>query len=250
MIEFGKTLRLAREAKGYTISQIAEMTRMIHQVVEDLENENFSRIAAPIYGRGFVKLYCEAVGIDSKALVDEFMAIYNGQRELGIKEREIKPSPSAPLPEGPKELAPGDETVEAPPVRTAIGTAVPKVEAAPPFSPPPTPDAVGGNLPTTQESTPAEGGASRFARYASPLREMNMPSFSIPPAAWRIASLAVVALIILYLLFAGLKALYNATTSSGENPAGAETAEAAAETAESAANQNRTPAKVDPLYID
>ena len=65
MIEFGKTLRAAREAKGYTVSQLAEATRLMHQVVEDLENENFTRIPAPIYGRGFVKLYCEAVGLDS-----------------------------------------------------------------------------------------------------------------------------------------------------------------------------------------
>ena len=80
MIEFGKTLRLAREAKGYTVSQLAEMTRMIHQTIEDLENENFTRIAAPIYGRGFVKLYCEAVGLDPKPMIAEFMEIFSGNR--------------------------------------------------------------------------------------------------------------------------------------------------------------------------
>jgi transcriptional regulator with XRE-family HTH domain len=93
MIEFGKTLRLAREAKGYTVSQLAEITRMIHQTIEDLENENFTRIAAPIYGRGFVKLYCEAVGLDPKPMVAEFMEIFSGNRELGIKERIPTPEP-------------------------------------------------------------------------------------------------------------------------------------------------------------
>ena len=85
MIEFGKTLRLAREAKGYSVSQLAEATRMINQTIEDLENENFTRIAAPIYGRGFVKLYCEEVGLDPKPMIAEFMEIFNGNRELGIK---------------------------------------------------------------------------------------------------------------------------------------------------------------------
>ena len=63
MIEFGKTLRSAREAKGYTASQVAEMTHIKPSVLDGLENEDFSMIAAPIYGRGFVKLYCEAVGL-------------------------------------------------------------------------------------------------------------------------------------------------------------------------------------------
>ena len=69
MIEFGATLRAAREAKGYTIAQIAEATHMAPSTVEDLEKEDFSRIAAPIYGRGFVKLYCETVGLDTKQFV-------------------------------------------------------------------------------------------------------------------------------------------------------------------------------------
>ncbi|MCR5752694.1 MAG: helix-turn-helix domain-containing protein [Kiritimatiellae bacterium] len=104
MIEFGKTLREAREAKGYTITQIADATRMMSSIVEGLENEDFSRIAAPIYGRGFVKLYCEAVGLDPKPLVAEFTEIYNGNREPSIRERKplaaaapaVQPEPVAP----------------------------------------------------------------------------------------------------------------------------------------------------------
>ena len=80
MMEFGKTLRTAREAKGLTTGQIAERTHMMVQVVEGLENEDFSKIVAPIYGRGFVKLYCETVGLEPKPLVDAFMEIYSGGR--------------------------------------------------------------------------------------------------------------------------------------------------------------------------
>ena len=100
MIEFGKALRQAREAKGYTIAQVAEMTRMAPKTVTDLENENFSHIAAPIYGRGFVKLYCEALGLEAKPFVDEFMAIYSGEKDVGIRERTLLETP-APEPEPP-----------------------------------------------------------------------------------------------------------------------------------------------------
>ena len=37
MIEFGRTLRVAREAKGSTIAQITEMTHMAPLTVEALE---------------------------------------------------------------------------------------------------------------------------------------------------------------------------------------------------------------------
>ena len=89
MMTFGKSLREAREAKGLTIAQVAETTHMTPGTVAELENEDFSRIAAPIYGRGFVKLYCSAVGLDPKPFLDEFMEILNGNRDTIIRERSV-----------------------------------------------------------------------------------------------------------------------------------------------------------------
>lgn len=78
MIEFGKSLKAARETKGLTVSQLAEATHILTQIVEGLENEDFTKIVAPIYGRGFVKLYCEAVGLEPKPFIEQFMFLYNG----------------------------------------------------------------------------------------------------------------------------------------------------------------------------
>lgn len=106
-MDLGYTLRKAREDKGLSTSEIAQRTHMLVQQVEALEKEDFSKIAAPIYGRGFVKLYCEAVGIlDPKPFVDEFMEIYSGNRPATIRMRqtasetipEIKPTPNEPVP--------------------------------------------------------------------------------------------------------------------------------------------------------
>ncbi|MBO7684024.1 MAG: helix-turn-helix domain-containing protein, partial [Kiritimatiellae bacterium] len=98
MIEFGESLRQAREARGYTVAQLAETTRMAPKTVTELESENFSHIAAPIYGRGFVKLYCEAVGLEAKPFIDEFMAIYRGERDVGIRERDVREAPTTEAP--------------------------------------------------------------------------------------------------------------------------------------------------------
>ncbi len=264
MIEFGKTLRLAREAKGYTVSQLAEMTRMIHQTIEDLENENFTRIAAPIYGRGFVKLYCEAVGLDPKPMIAEFMEIFSGNRELGIKERVPAPEPklnsepetvSAPestdemeliseikpeiKPVETEETASLPEPVSEEPPPSNLFTAAQVVHPAPPANP--------------ETAKPRE---SRLSRYAAPIREASLPS--IPPSFWRIATLAVGALVILWILGLGFKALYKATTgaASAAEPAAEETVrpeknENQEKPAPSpAAAAVREKVDVPPLYVD
>ena len=96
MMEFGKSLRAAREAKGFTVAQMAELTHLAPTTVNELESEDFSRIAAPIYGRGFVKLYCEAVGLDPKPFVAEFMEIFSGNHDTGIRERQASMPPAEP----------------------------------------------------------------------------------------------------------------------------------------------------------
>ncbi len=69
----GPILREARLNKQLTASQVAEMTRMKIQIVEDLENDDFHRIAATIYGKGFIKLYAECVDLDPGPLLEDYL---------------------------------------------------------------------------------------------------------------------------------------------------------------------------------
>ena len=242
MIEFGNTLRTAREAKGLTISQIAESTHMMASIVQDMENENFTRIVAPIYGRGFVKLYCEAVGLDPKPLVAEFMEIYNGNRVPTIRERPVAAAPEQNPPSTP-EPEPQPE-----PVPQAAFTATPEPipeppppAAATPVTLPETPEPsadlgplFGGSAEPAEEppaepvrETPPQASAEppeapqtparTLSRYASPLQEepkesrIKLPSISIPPSFWRLLMLAVVAGFVLWGVFLGVRALYRIT---------------------------------------
>ncbi len=115
MKSFGEKLREAREAKGLTCSQVAEKTRILVQIVEELEKEDFHRIAAPIYGRGFVRLYAQCVGLDPVELNREFMEIYEGHRAPIVKTRSVpsrsETPPPAPTPKiTPQEIVPSQET--------------------------------------------------------------------------------------------------------------------------------------------
>ncbi len=86
----GKILRETREQQGYSVTQVAEATHMMSQMVEELEREDFHRVAAPLYGRGFVKMYAEFLNIDADPLVKEFNDIYSGARRPAVATRILK----------------------------------------------------------------------------------------------------------------------------------------------------------------
>ena len=252
MMEFGKSLRTARESKGYTILQLAETTHLAPSVVENLENEDFSRIAAPIYGRGFVKLYCEAVGLAPKPFVDEFMNIVNGDHEPRIRERSTAPE-EPPTPEE-RSAVPEEEppaALEEPPAPEV--KAVPAYEPAPEpiVEPPPQQDLFNTNTLVAEEAD-NEPALSR-SRYASPFRTAQGVSTQ---RIWRTGVLALVALAVIILLLFGLKALHRATSSA---PAPAEDTTTRTAAAPSAQKQKPAAAKpaeprkaqnIPSLYID
>ena len=249
MMEFGKSLRAAREAKGFTVLQLAEMTHLAPNVVENLENEDFSHIAAPIYGRGFVKLYCEAVGLAPKPMIDQFMDLLNGTTEPRIRERPVAPEAPAATSENPPE----DEPIpEPPPQQDLFRSQTPLDERRnlPPAS-----------APAAPVSAPKDEPA--MSKYASPFR---MAQNASTQRVWRTGVLALIAFAVILLLFFGLKALYRATSSgpAPEKPettapaatAQAETTQAKTAQAETTSAKEKTPAtprtaqNIPSLYID
>jgi len=96
---FGEILRNARVQRGLTPSDVAENTHLLVQVVEDLEREDFRRVAAPIYGRGFVKLYAELLELDPEPLIREFMDLYAGARAPAVRTTKKAEVPDEPAPE-------------------------------------------------------------------------------------------------------------------------------------------------------
>lgn len=77
----GRILREAREKRQLTLSQVAASTRMKTQVAQALEAEDYKKIPAPIYGRGFIKMYAEFLGVDPKPLIAEYNAALAGPVE-------------------------------------------------------------------------------------------------------------------------------------------------------------------------
>ena len=270
MIEFGKTLREAREAKGLSISQVADMTRIMHSIVEGLEKENFSGIPAPIYGRGFVKLYCEAVGLDPKVMVAEFMEIYTGNRDVAIKERPRTPPPpvsETPVAEEPPAAAQdilAQESVPAPDTQPEFSPEAMEPQPAHQDFQEPEPSAEPdlfslSSAPAQESAIPAEKPSQNLSRYATPVRQR--PESHISPMIGRWAALALGATVVLVLVSIGLRALYratspnpsaidNATPKAAAAVVAAEKQEAAKPKIETQSRKERIPQDIPSLYID
>ncbi|HOW98913.1 MAG TPA: helix-turn-helix domain-containing protein [Kiritimatiellia bacterium] len=74
MPDIGQMFREARERKKVSCSQAASATRMKVQHVEALERNDFSRMAAPMYAKGFIRLYADYLGLDPEPLIREYAA--------------------------------------------------------------------------------------------------------------------------------------------------------------------------------
>ncbi|MBP5509726.1 MAG: helix-turn-helix domain-containing protein [Kiritimatiellae bacterium] len=88
----GEILKQAREAKCLTQRDIAQNTNLLLQVVVDLEHDDFRRIPAAIYGRGFIKLYAEYVGLPPDQvdkLLQTFKQQYDGAHAPPVRTKPV-----------------------------------------------------------------------------------------------------------------------------------------------------------------
>jgi cytoskeleton protein RodZ len=86
-------LKAAREARGLSLSDVFDATRVSRINLEALENDDFDRLPPPVYTRNFIRKYAQAVGVDEKPILDRYE-----QHRLGLtpsrKETEVqKPWP-------------------------------------------------------------------------------------------------------------------------------------------------------------
>ncbi len=161
----GQILREAREKKGLTVAQAVDGTRSKSQVIHALEQDDFSRFPAPIYTRGFIKLYAEFLGLDPAELIALYQARNPGTDKIHRPASVLRPSGSPPVPPPsletpefnlaareappaaappapaptPSEPIPADLTPELPFDKTGSDSAPPPPVLSPVLPPPPAP---------------------------------------------------------------------------------------------------------------
>ena len=68
----GEKLRDAREARGISISEVAEQTRIAPMYIECIENDNYKPLPGGIFNKGFVKSYARFIGMDEQEALNEY----------------------------------------------------------------------------------------------------------------------------------------------------------------------------------
>ena len=72
MSALGEQFRAAREARGLSLSEVAEQIRIRSVYLAEIEAENWSAIGVPVYIRGFLRTYARFLGLDPEEAVAEF----------------------------------------------------------------------------------------------------------------------------------------------------------------------------------
>ena len=72
-MDVGATLRHARMRKRLTLEQIAQSTKIHVATLEALETNDFDRLPASIYTRGFLRTFAKEVDLDPEETVAQYM---------------------------------------------------------------------------------------------------------------------------------------------------------------------------------
>ncbi|ADY84685.1 Putative transcriptional regulator [Lactobacillus delbrueckii subsp. bulgaricus 2038] len=124
MSGIGEQLRKAREAKGFSISDIEKATKIQSRYLEAIENNDFDKLPGDFYVRAFIRQYAQIVGLDGKELLSQ----YQGEVANEVTSEVSQPAASSPAQEVHEEA----HEEEAAPVEPVENKPAPSVPAGQP----------------------------------------------------------------------------------------------------------------------
>jgi len=94
MPEIGETLREARMRERIDVSEIEAQTKIRAKYLRALENEEWDLLPGPTFVKSFLRTYATALGLDGKALVEEYRLNYERPSEpaepIGASPRRVR----------------------------------------------------------------------------------------------------------------------------------------------------------------
>jgi hypothetical protein len=84
MADIGPTLREARLRDGRDITEIEEQTKIRSKYLRALENEEWALLPGPTFTRAFLRTYAGVLGLDAKALVEQYRRQWEQPHELDV----------------------------------------------------------------------------------------------------------------------------------------------------------------------
>ncbi|MGO8906604.1 MAG: helix-turn-helix domain-containing protein [Solirubrobacteraceae bacterium] len=85
MPEIGETLRDARMRARIDVSEIEAKTKIRAKYLRALENEEWGLLPGPTFVKSFLRTYAEALGLDGKALVEEYRLSHENLNDVAVE---------------------------------------------------------------------------------------------------------------------------------------------------------------------
>ena len=85
MPEIGESLREARMRARIDVSEIEAKTKIRAKYLRALENEEWGLLPGPTFVKSFLRTYAQALGLDGKALVEEYRLNHETGAETGLE---------------------------------------------------------------------------------------------------------------------------------------------------------------------
>ena len=85
MANFGASFKKGREARGLSLAQIADETRISTRFLGAIESENFHLLPGGIFNRSFIRAYAKFIGYDENEAIEDYARTL---RERGDPEEE------------------------------------------------------------------------------------------------------------------------------------------------------------------
>ena len=72
MAGLGTYLSQLREERGPSIEELARVTRVSSRYLEALEREDFAQLPAPVFTKGYIRAYCQALGVPAEEALSRY----------------------------------------------------------------------------------------------------------------------------------------------------------------------------------
>jgi hypothetical protein len=101
MPEIGESLREARMRARIDVSEIEAKTKIRAKYLRALENEEWGLLPGPTFVKSFLRTYAQALGLDGKALVEEYRLNHETPSDTALEPVSSSPRRSRTHPGGP-----------------------------------------------------------------------------------------------------------------------------------------------------
>ena len=77
----GEKLRLAREERGISITEVAEATRISPHYLQAIEADDYRTLPGGIFNKGFIKSFAKYVGVDEQSALADYTRLVNADAD-------------------------------------------------------------------------------------------------------------------------------------------------------------------------